>query len=289
MTAIFFGEARLNRIEEVRIPNKIAYFTQDEALIAANRDWLVPHFLDEHGMFDLVFQSWIVEVGGRVVLIDPCTGNGRPHVVPFFNLLDTPYIETMGSLGYRPQDIDFVVCTHLHHDHCGWNTHLRAGRWVPTFPNARYIVQRTEYERFRSGQTGLEVPEYNTGVFEQSVEPVMRAGLMDLADARHVVCPQVTVKPAPGHTLGHQMVHLESGGRHLLFTGDCFHHPIQLADPHVHFAGGEDIDQLVATRLQLVDLATSLDACLVAAHTPAPYAVRASRFGGSVVFTAGFD
>jgi glyoxylase-like metal-dependent hydrolase (beta-lactamase superfamily II) len=84
------------------------------------------------------------------------------------------------------------------------------------------------------------------------------------------------------------MVHLQSGGRHLFFTGDCFHHPIQLADPHVHFAGGEDIDQLVATRRQLVDLATSLDACLVAAHTPAPYAVRASRSGGGVVFTAGF-
>lgn len=172
MPAIPFGDAVLNRIEEVRIPNKIAYFTQDDALIAAHRDWLSPHFLDERGMFDLVFQSWIVEVGGRVVLIDPCTGNARPHVVPFFNLLDTPYIEAMGSLGYRPQDIDFVVCTHLHHDHCGWNTHLREGRWVPTFPKARYIVQRTEYDRFRRGQTGLEVPEYNTGVFAASVEPV---------------------------------------------------------------------------------------------------------------------
>lgn len=288
MTAITFGDARLNRIEEVRIPNRIAYFTQDEALIAANRHWLEPHFLDANGMFDLVFQSWIVEVGGRIVLIDPCTGNGRPHVVPFFNLLDTPYIETMGSLGYRPQDIDFVVCTHLHHDHCGWNTHLRDGRWVPTFPNARYIVQRMEYERFRSGKTGLEVPAYNTGVFEQSVEPVMRAGLMDLAEGNHGVCPQVTVKPAPGHTLGHQMVHLDSGGQHLFFTGDCFHHPIQLADPHVHFAGGEDIDQLVATRQMLIDLAVDLGACLVAAHTPAPYAVTASRTENRIAFKAGF-
>lgn len=280
------GAVPLHRIEELRIPNKISYFTSDAQLLEQNRHWLAPHFLDDHGNFDLVFQSWIFEADGRTFLIDPCTGNGRPHPVPFFDHLDVPFIERMQETGFRPQDIDYVVCTHLHHDHCGWNTQLRGGKWVPTFPNARYIFQQAEYDRWGVNRAAHPPFAYNDGVFERSVQPVVEAGLVDLVSGSHRLGAGVSVEPAPGHTLGHQMLHLTSQGRHALFTGDCFHHPIQLVEPSIPFGDSEDMDLTIATRRKLVRLAADLDALLIAAHLPAPHAVRAWHDAGAIRLAA---
>jgi len=134
------GDAPVHQVEELRIPSSISHFTHDEELIAANGHWLPAHFLDDRDYFDLVFQMWIFVCDSRMNLVDPCTGNSKPHDVPFFDNLDVPYIERMHQSGFRPQDVDFVVCTHLHHDHCGWNTHLCDGKRIPTFLNARYII-----------------------------------------------------------------------------------------------------------------------------------------------------
>jgi glyoxylase-like metal-dependent hydrolase (beta-lactamase superfamily II) len=286
MTLMTIGDVALKRVEELRIPNTIAYFTEDDELLAANRHWLAPHFLDQNDGFDLVFQSWIFEADGRVVVVDPCTGNGRPHPIHFFDQLDVPFIERMAETSYRPEDIDFVVCTHLHHDHCGWNTELRDGKWVPTFPNARYIMRRQEFDRWGPQRGRHRSVDYNEGVFERSVAPVMEAGLAELVSGSHALSPGMVVEPAPGHTLGHQMLHLTSAGKHALFTGDCFHHPIQLVEPSIPFGDSEDMEQTIATRLKLVELAIDLDAPLIAAHLPAPYAVRVWREDGETRFAA---
>jgi glyoxylase-like metal-dependent hydrolase (beta-lactamase superfamily II) len=112
-------------------------------------------------------------------------------------------------------------------------------------------------------------------VFERSVEPVVEAGLADLVTGRQPLTPGLVVEPAPGHTAGHQMLHLTSANRHALFTGDCFHHPIQLVEPSIPFGDADDLQQTIATRVRLVKLAVELDAILIPAHLPAPYAVRA--------------
>ena len=177
MTMIQVGDAEIRRVEELAIISSMAMLTQDQALIEANRHWLMPHFLRPDGRRDFIFQSWILFVDGKVVVIDPCTGNGRPHMHPLFNRLDTPYIERFGATGIRPEQVDYVFCTHLHHDHCGWNTQLRDGRYVPTFPNARYPFVRREYERWDTRQPGHKPVDYNIGVFEQSVLPVSRPAL----------------------------------------------------------------------------------------------------------------
>lgn len=286
MAVMTIGDVVLERVEELRIPNNIAYFTQNEELVEQNRHWLAPHFLDAAGGFDLVFQSWIFESGGRVVLVDPCTGNGKPHPVPFFDNLDVPFIERMSATGFRPQDIDFVVCTHLHHDHCGWNTQLRDGQWVPTFPNARYIMRQAEFDRWGPDRGRHKVFAYNEGVFERSVLPVVEAGLADLVSGSHRLAPGMVVEPAPGHTLGHQMLHLNAAGQHAFFTGDCFHHPIQLVDPSNAFGDAEDPEQLRATRIRLGELAADLGALLIPAHLPAPHAVKAWREGQAIRFAA---
>ena len=285
--AMTVGDASIFRVEELRIPNRIAYFTTDEDLMATHRHWLEPHFLDDTGGFDLVFQSWIVEVGGRVVLIDPCSGNDRPHPVPFFDHLQVPYIERMQASGFRPEDIEFVVCTHLHHDHCGWNTQLRDGQWVPTFPRAKYLIGRVEYDNLAANHRELPAGDYNAGVFERSVAPVFDAGLVEFVAGTHALVPGVKIEPAPGHTFGHQIVHLASAGREACFAGDAFHHPIQLAEPTVFFAEADEPAALVATRRRLVEFSADRDAALIAAHVPAPYAVRASRADGAFLFSAG--
>jgi glyoxylase-like metal-dependent hydrolase (beta-lactamase superfamily II) len=280
------GAVALHRVEELRIPNKIAYFTADAALLAANRHWLAPHFLDANDCFDLVFQSWVFEIDGRVVLVDPCTGNHRPHPVHYFNNLDVPFIDRLDETGFRSADIDFVVCTHLHHDHCGWNTQLRDGKWVPTFPNARYIMRQAEYDRWGPHRERYPRFDYNEGVFERSVQPVVEAGLADLVSGSHRLTPGLVAEPAPGHTPGHQMLHLVSSAQHALFTGDCFHHPLQLVEPSIPFGDSADMDQTIATRVRLVNLAADLGALLLAAHLPAPCAVRAWRDGNEMRFAA---
>jgi glyoxylase-like metal-dependent hydrolase (beta-lactamase superfamily II) len=286
MVALTIGDVEVRRVEELRIPNNIVYFTQDPALVAAHRHWLKACFLDEEDRFDLVFQSWVFVADGQVVLVDPCTGNGRPHPVDFFDHLDVPFLERLGQVGFQPEDIDTVVCTHLHHDHCGWNTHLRDGRWVPTFPRARYILRREEFDRWGKNRSRYPHPKYNDGVFERSVQPVVEAGLADLVTGRHRIAAGLVVELAPGHTAGHQMIHLTSAGRHALFTGDCFHHPIQLVEPSIPFGDADDLQQTIATRLRIVELAVELDALLIAAHLPEPHAVRVWHEGNQTRFAA---
>lgn len=283
------GDVALHRVEELRIPNQIDQFTKDKGLISANRHWLEPYFLDSNGRFDLVFHSWIFEAEGRVVLIDPCTGNGRPHPVHYFDNLDIPYIERMAETGFRPAEVDFVVCTHLHHDHCGWNTLLRDGKWVPTFPKARYIVSQAEFDRWGPLRAHYSTDKMNEGVFERSVLPVAAAGQLDLISGSHHLTPAMVVEPAPGHTVGHQILHLISDGQHALFTGDCFHHPIQLVEPSIAFGASDDFEQTIATRRKIVEQAADLGALLIAAHVPAPYAVRVWRAGENMRFAAAFS
>lgn len=285
MTALAVGSIEVARVEELRIPNKIAYFTSDRALIEGNRAWLAPHFLDEHDRFDLVFQSFVLEVEGRVVLIDPCTGNGKPHPVPQFDRLDVPWLERLETAGYRREDIDIVMCTHLHHDHCGWNTMLRDGRWVPTFPNARYLLARGEIERWDPRRAGHDPVDYNVGVFERSVLPVIEAGLAQVHDGHLSLGQSLEVLPAPGHTLGHCWLQVTAGDACALFSGDTFHHPLQLVDPEIQFGGGDDLTLASESRRRLVEHAAWHDALIVPAHLPWPHGLKVRMEQDRPVFT----
>src|ERR1700760_498058 len=124
-----------------------------------------------------------------------------------FDMLDTPFIERFAASGIRPEEVDFVFCTHLHSDHCGWNTQLRGGRYVPTFPNARYIMLQREFDRWDSRVTSYDHANVrnriNAAVFENSVLPVFAAGLADLVGDTHRISPSLEIEPAHGHTLGH--------------------------------------------------------------------------------------
>ncbi|MCX7864123.1 MAG: MBL fold metallo-hydrolase, partial [Novosphingobium sp.] len=141
MSWITIGEAQIHRVEELRVRLPFAMFGASEEIVAANDGWLKPAWLDEDSTWEMVVQSFLVIVDDRLVVVDPCVGNGRPlPAFPIFDNLDTPFIDRFAATGFRPEDVDAVFCTHLHSDHCGWNTMLRDGKYVPTFPRARYFM-----------------------------------------------------------------------------------------------------------------------------------------------------
>ena len=271
MHTIKVGEAEIRRVEEMTIHSPMSGLTSDEVLINRNRHWLVPSFMSENGQLrDFVFQSWIVVVDSKVFVIDPCNGNDRPHILPLFNLLSTPYIERFAATGIKPTDVNYVFCTHLHHDHCGWSTQLSNGRFVPTFPNARYVYVKREYDLWERRRHHHTV-DYNTGVFERSVLPVMEAGLADLVSDRHRISSSLEIEPAYGHTLGHSMLHLASKRQEAYFTGDVFHHPLQILYPQLHLPGCDDLPMAIETRRRVAHLCAANGALLIPAHFASPH------------------
>jgi len=265
------GNTEIRRVEELRAPLPLAMFNAPE-LIERNSDWLFPQWAGADGMWDMIVQSWIVEVDGRIVVIDPCVGNGRslPHF-PLFDNLDTPFIERFAATGIRPEDVDCVFCTHLHSDHCGWNTTLRDGRFVPTFPNARYVLTRRELDRWDSSLPGYQPVPENEGIFAASVQPVLDAGLADIIGANHRISPSLEIEPAYGHTLGHSVAHLASAGQEAWFTGDVFHHPIELIHPEIDANTCEDFAATLATRNRLIAAFLDRGALIIPAHFAAPH------------------
>jgi glyoxylase-like metal-dependent hydrolase (beta-lactamase superfamily II) len=265
------GDAEIRRVEELRAPMPLAMFNAPD-LVERNADWLFPQWGDADGNWDMVVQSWLMIVDDRVVVVDPCVGNGRPLPdFPLFDMLDTPFIERFAATGIRPEDVDCVFCTHLHSDHCGWNTTLRDGRFVPTFPNARYFLSQREVDRWDHRRPDYRPVPPNEGVFDRSVLPVIEAGLAELIGDRHRISPSLDVEASPGHTLGHAVLHLASAGREAWFTGDVFHHPIELIHPEIDARTCDDFSQTIVTRRRLVDKFVETGALVIPAHFAEPH------------------
>jgi glyoxylase-like metal-dependent hydrolase (beta-lactamase superfamily II) len=266
----------------------VAAFTDDEQLITRRVKPLPPGFYDPGtGTFQFSNHSWVLRVDGLTVLVDPCTGNGRKGRGPYFDDLDTPYLDLLADMGAPAEAVDLVFCTHLHHDHCGWNTVLTEGRWVPTFPNAVYLIAEEEYRRWDSTNPAPHPNLFNPNVFDECVRPVVEAGQARIITVPHRASESLTVEAAPGHTVGHCSLHLVSGGVRAYFTGDAFHHPIQMTRPESHLPGCDDLALAISTRKALIERALDEDAFVFPAHFPAPHYGRLSMDGDEVAFTPG--
>ena len=287
MPAVRVGEALIDRIEEHLLPVSFGAFTDDAEFIARRVAPLPSGFLDQGSMtFQFSNHSWVLRVDDLTVLIDPCTGNGRKGRGPYFDDLDTPYLALLATLGTPADTIDLVFCTHLHHDHCGWNTMRADGRWVPTFTNAEYLFVEEEYRRW-DGSTAAHPNDFNPNVFDECVRPVAEAGQARIIAVPHEISPSLTVEPAPGHTVGHAMLHLVSHGVTAYFTGDAFHHPAQLTRPELHLPGCDDLPAAVATRRSLVQRLLDEHALVFPAHFPAPHYGSLALDDGEVCFVPG--
>jgi glyoxylase-like metal-dependent hydrolase (beta-lactamase superfamily II) len=184
----------------------------------------------------------VIETPTRRMIVDTCLGNDKQgRDVPGWNNLSGPFLRDLAAAGYPRESIDTVMCTHLHVDHVGWNTMKVDDKWVPTFPNARYLIGRREFEYWRD-QTDRHEQQL---IFGDSVQPVFDAGLVDLVETDHQVSPEVSLVPTLGHTPGHVSVCISSEGHEALITGDFVHHPCQMAHPE--WAATVDYDQTAST------------------------------------------
>jgi glyoxylase-like metal-dependent hydrolase (beta-lactamase superfamily II) len=221
--------------------------------------------------------SFILRVDGRTILIDTCCGNHKKRSLPPVNMQSWPYLENLARAGLQPEDIDLVMCTHLHFDHVGWNTRLKDGRWVPTFPNARYLFGRRDFEFF-SEQRHEEV---HREAFEDSVAPILDAGLADLVDTdtrvHREIGDGIWLEDVRGHSPGNLCVLAECGGERAIFSGDCFHHPVQVLRPDAAFFSDENAEAAVVTRKRLLEQYANTDAIFFPGHFGGETAGRVER------------
>jgi glyoxylase-like metal-dependent hydrolase (beta-lactamase superfamily II) len=210
--------------------------------------WLIPHFATEEGRLKMSIHSFVLETPSRRIIIDTGLGNDKQgRKVPAWNNRKEPFLEMLTQAGFAPDSIDTVLCTHLHVDHVGWNTRLIDGKWLPTFPNARYVFGRTEYEYWRDHS--IEPDHF--AVFTDSVKPITDAGMADLVPDSHRLTDEIALIPTPGHSPGHVSVHIKSEGHEALLTGDVAHHPCQMAHPDWSSTADSDPRQAVASRREL--------------------------------------
>lgn len=188
-------------------------------------EWLIPRYATAEGRLRMSIHSYVVEADGRRIVVDTGLGNGKRgrHILAWNNL-NTPYLFKLTEAGFASETIDTVVCTHLHVDHVGWNTRLVDDEWVPTFPKARYLFGRTEYDHWSNPDVSAE----QRAVFADSVKPVVDAGKSELIADEYRVSESVSTFPTPGHSPGHLSILIRSQGEEAVLLGDVAHHPCQL-------------------------------------------------------------
>jgi glyoxylase-like metal-dependent hydrolase (beta-lactamase superfamily II) len=240
-------------------------------------DDLAPHYwVPETRAYRAAIQTWVLRSNDRTVLIDTGVGNDRDRPqVPSLARLSTDFLARLADAGVRPEDVDVVVNTHIHYDHVGWNTRLDGGRWVPTFPNARYLVPEADYEyfrpenaeRMRSPRTEDERARFEgiRLVFADSVAPIAAAGQLQTWTGSYQVDARLRLEPAPGHTPGSSVAWLgDQNGA--VFVGDLVHTPIQLLRPSDSCAFDLDADAARRSRRAVLTAAARASATVLPAH-----------------------
>jgi glyoxylase-like metal-dependent hydrolase (beta-lactamase superfamily II) len=268
------GQARVTRIDELMLSNftPAALFPDwDASILAENPDWLLLGTMDESQEHILLsVHSWVIQEPGRTTLVDTGVGNGknRPDA-PYFDRLNNPFIERLQALGVGPADVDYVLLTHLHADHVGWNTRLEGELWVPTFPNARYLFSRVEHAYFTDPQNHTERNRTSFQVQKDSVDPIIEAGLADLieVDGSEPI-EGFTFYPTPGHSIGHASIGFRSGNDLALLLGDVFHSPVEVYQPDWNTVFEAFPEQARKSRKWALNFAADNKATCFSSHFP---------------------
>ncbi|HLI98280.1 MAG TPA: MBL fold metallo-hydrolase [Bradyrhizobium sp.] len=225
--------------------------------------WLIPHFATAEGRLKMSIHSLVVETPSRRIVVDTGLGNGKQgRTVPSWNNRQGPFLDHLTAAGFSPDTIDTVICTHLHVDHVGWNTRLEAGRWVPTFTNARYFFGANEYAYWR----GHSAAPDKAAIFQDSVAPIVAAGQAELVSSDCKICDEISLMPTPGHSPGHVSLHIRSDGEEGLLAGDVAHHPCQMA--HLDWCSTADSDptQSIRTRAALFSRFADREVLVIGGH-----------------------
>ena len=261
------GNITIKRILEWEAPLALPLEYFDEALpemVELHRHWLEPNALDPgSGKMILPVQSYLIQTQHHTVLIDTCIGCRKSYagVPEWHDLRDETWLDNLKIAGVSLAEIDYVFCTHLHSDHCGWNTRRVDGRWVPSFPNAKYIIAKDEYDACAAE---------NTEVFHESIVPIIKAGQGVLVETDYALDDEIWLTPSPGHTAGHVSVNIASRGNNAVMIGDLLHSPLQLAYPEWSLNSDHDPRLAATTRKNFLESHCDTDRLVLTAHLPSP-------------------
>lgn len=265
------GEVTITKFVDCVEKHDLTYLFPEasvEALLSV--PWLRPHFITPEGVGILSYHALVVETPTKRIIVDTCWGNDKGRG-PSEELAksQSSFLKDLEAAGFPRTSFDVVLCTHLHADHVGWNTMLVDGKWVPTFSNARYILNRTEFEYWNAPYDMVPdehfIESQKNTIFD-SVTPVYQAGLIDLVDGVHQVCDEVTLVPTTGHSPGHVSIHIASGGEEALITGDMTHHPSQLAFPGWGLRWDFNYDEAIETRERVFAAAAEKSVLVIGTH-----------------------
>jgi glyoxylase-like metal-dependent hydrolase (beta-lactamase superfamily II) len=281
------GDVEVWIVPEIVIPTSVRWLLPDAPRdeVEAAKSWLRPHFMDEDGYLLQSIHSYLLKARGRNVLIDTGVGNAkrRGGGIPAFNMLETPFLERLEAAGVQPGEVDTVLCTHIHGDHVGWDAHLEGERWVPTFPNARHIFARLEFEQF----SGIAKDQASSQqLWQDSVQPVVEAGLHDLVEPDYQVTPEIRFEPSHGHTPGHVSIKVDSAGQSAVFIGDAMHSPIQVRFPALRCALGGPEEASRRARMEILERYAGTGIPVFGAHFGAPCGGHVQRDGSGYRFEA---
>ena len=271
------GDVTVTKVVELETTGGSRFILPDATPEAVRPiSWLIPHFADEMGKLRMSIHALIVETPDMTIMVDTCLGNDKKERrVPTWNDRQGRFLADIADAGFARDKIDVVMCTHLHVDHVGWNTMLVDGKWLPTFPKARYIFGRKEYEHW----AGEHDSAHMRPVFADSVTPILEADLAELVEADHRLCPEVRFVPSHGHSPGHCSVMVESKGERALITGDFAHHPCQFAHPG--WCSSADFDRAAgeATRRRMLAELADTPTLVIGTHFAGPTAGHVVRDG----------
>ena len=277
------GDVTITRIAELETPTSVKFMfngVSKDDLMAI--DWLQPHFVTAKGHMLFSIHALLIESQGRKIIVDTCLGNDKERLVDGWGKRTGPFLDDIAAAGFPRRQVDAILCTHLHVDHVGWNTMLVDGKWVPTFPNAEYLFAKDEWAYWCEH----EQEEFGP-VVEDSVRPIVDAGLAKLVDHDHRLTDEVYLEPTPGHTPGHVSVRISSGGENAIITGDMTHHPCQMAHPEWAANADYDQTQAVATRRDFLARYSDQPVLVIGTHFATPTAGKIVADGDVYRFDVG--
>ena len=295
MAPVRIGGLEVVRVEEMiwTVSPRYLYAGLPNEAFEPYRDWLVPYFSTEDFKWRLSIHTFVVRTPHHTILVDTCVGNDRKRSVPAWDHMRTDYPARLAAAGVAPEEVDYVFCTHMHVDHVGWNTRLDNGRFVPTFPNAKYLFHRVEWEHWKKTEEEIQAE-----VVKDSLLPVVDAGLAEMVESDHVIEDGVRLHPTPGHTPGHCSVLLGEGrgsggggdgggdgggggdgAADAVITGDLIHHPFQVAEPDWASRVCWDPQMAARTRREFVERYADTATLVLGTHFAPPTAVRIASGG----------
>ena len=277
------GDVTVTRVVEMELP--VPYHPDYAPLKEATPDalktipWLYPNFVTPEGALLLSIHALLVDAPGLKLVVDTCVGNDKARSLLRGQALQTNFLQQIAETGFPRESVNAVICTHLHVDHVGWNTILQDGKWVPTFPNARYLIGKDEYAHW----SAFEDKEQQE-ILADSVKPIFDAGLAQTVEMTHRLSPEIRLMPTTGHTPGHVSVAIESRGETAIITGDMMHHPCQVAHPEWSPAFDSDPEAARVTRKAMLKDWADQPVLIIGTHFAAPTAGHIRRDGASYRF-----